>query len=322
MGAVALLLLIAAAPAWAHAPDAAGVHDVLRHFTFDPWVIAPLTVALALYAAGVTRLWRHAGVGRGISRMQAACFAAGWLSLVAALVSPLDALGSKLFSAHMVQHEALMLVSAPLMVLARPLAAWTWAFGPARRHAIGHAVQARAWAAVWGTLTDPLAAWALHALALWAWHVPSFFEAALNSEVVHACQHACFLGTALLFWWAVLGRDGRVAKGAGAAMAYLFTTMLHTGALGALLTLAPTPWYPHYAQTAMAFGLDPLEDQQLGGLVMWVPGGAAYLAAALVIMARLLAAPAPQRQRANQLCSPELVPPGTEPRAGRYSQPT
>jgi putative membrane protein len=128
---------------------------------------------------------------------------------------------------------------------------------------------------------------------LWAWHVPSLFGAALENEAVHAVQHASFLGTALLFWWAVLGRDGRVVQRTGAAMAYLFTTMLHTGALGALLTLAPTPWYPHYAATSAAFGLDPVQDQQLGGLVMWVPGSAAYLAAALFIMARLLSRPTP-----------------------------
>jgi len=296
VGAVALLLLIASAPAWAHAPDASGAHDVLRHFSFEPWVVLPLLVSAVLYVAGVVRLWRRAGIGRGIRRTQAACFAGGWLSLVIALVSPLDALGSQLFSAHMVQHETLMLVTAPLMVLARPLAAWAWAFPFEQRHRIGHAVQARWWSAVWGTITDPLAAWALHAIALWLWHVPSLFEAALQNEGVHALQHASFLGTALLFWWAVLGRDSRARS--GPALAYLFTTMLHTSALGALLTLAPTPWYPQYALTSMSFGLDPVEDQQLGGLVMWVPGAAAYVAAALAIMARLLttstkAAPVP-----------------------------
>jgi putative membrane protein len=322
MGAVALLLLIAAAPASAHAPDAAGAHDVLGHFTFEPWVVVPLALALWLYVRGVMRLWRHAGTGRGITVRQAACFAAGWLSLVVALVSPLDALGSKLFSAHMVQHEVLMLVCAPLMVLARPLAAWTWAFSRERRRHIGRAVQARWWSPVWAVLTDPLAAWSLHALALWLWHVPAFFEAALHDEAVHALQHASFLGTALVFWWAVLGRDARVLRGSGAALAYLFTTMMHTSALGALLTLAPTPWYPDYAATAMQFGLDPVEDQQLGGLVMWVPGAAAYLWATLAIAWRLLAGDGAQRQRGNQLASPWLVPPATAPRAGRYSQPT
>jgi putative membrane protein len=289
MGAVALLLLIAAPAAWAHAPDAQGAHDVLRHLSFEPWVALPMLAALFLYARGVARLWGHAGVGRGITRAQVLCFAGGWASLVVALVSPLDALGAQLFSAHMVQHEVLMLVSAPLMVLARPLAAWTWAFRFERRRRIGHAVQTRWWASVWGVLTDPLAAWGLHALALWVWHIPPLFEAALENEFVHALQHASFLGSALLFWWAVLGRDARTTRGSGAALAYLFTTMMHTSALGALLTLAPTPWYPGYATSAASFGLDPLEDQQLGGLVMWVPGAAAYLWATLAIAWRLLA---------------------------------
>src|SRR6185295_1436747 len=116
----------------------------------------------------------------------------------------------------MVQHELLMLVAAPLMVLARPLAAWTWAFGHGTRRRIGHAVQVRWWASLWGLITDPLAAWALHALALWLWHVPLLFKAALHSEALHALQHASFLATALLFWWAVIGHDARNTRASGA----------------------------------------------------------------------------------------------------------
>jgi putative membrane protein len=261
-------------------------------WSFEPWVVTPLALSAALYALGVARLWRHAGRLRGIGRRQVAAFAAGWIVLVIALVSPLDALGASLFSAHMVQHELLMVVVAPLMVLGRPLAAWAWAFSPAQRHAIGRGLRVRWWASTWARLTDPLAAWVLHALALWLWHVPRFFDAALANEGWHALQHASFLGTALLFWWAVLGRDARSRTNSGFALAYLFTTMLHTSALGALLTLAPTPWYEGYAATTALFGLGPVEDQQLGGLVMWIPGGFAYVAAGLVMVARLLARPA------------------------------
>jgi putative membrane protein len=261
-------------------------------WSFEPWVVAPLALSAALYALGVARLWRHAGGLRGIGRRQVAAFAAGWVVLVIALVSPLDALGASLFSAHMVQHELLMVVVAPLMVLGRPLAAWAWAFSPAQRQVIGRGLRVRWWASTWAWLTDPLAAWVLHALALWLWHVPRFFDAALANEGWHALQHASFLGTALLFWWAVLGRDARSRQNSGFALAYLFTTMLHTSALGALLTLAPTPWYEGYATTTALFGLGPVEDQQLGGLVMWIPGGFAYVAAGLVMVARLLARPA------------------------------
>jgi putative membrane protein len=248
----------------------------------DP-VALLLLIAAALYARGVFNLWRHAGRGRGISYRQAAYFSAGILSIALALLPPLDKLGETSFAAHMLQHEILMLVAAPLMVLARPLGAWTWAFSPRARRRVGRAVQVRGWAAVWTFITDPLAAWTLHALALWGWHVPALFDAAVANDGVHALQHASFLGTALLFWWSVIGARSRSAI--GPALASLFTTMLHTSALGALLTLAASAWYPRYA----------LDDQQLGGLIMWVPGASAYVIAALVIMARLLrpATPAP-----------------------------
>jgi putative membrane protein len=294
MGAVALLAiaLAAASPAaLAHVPEAP-LAAPLWQWSLEPWVLGLLSLSAALYALGLRRLWRHAGPRRGVSGRQAAAFAGGWLALVVALVSPLDPLGARLFSAHMLQHELLMLVAAPLLVLGRPLAAWTWAFSPAQRQTLGRWTRVRWWAATWALLTDALAAWALHALALWLWHVPQLFEAALRNNGLHVLQHASFLVTALLFWWAVLGGDPRSRSG-GFAMAYLFTTMMHTGALGALLTLAPTPWYPSYAAASGALGLDPVEDQQLGGLVMWVPGGLAYLAAGLAVVARLLARPAP-----------------------------
>jgi cytochrome c oxidase assembly factor CtaG len=187
----------------------------------------------------------------------------------------------------MVQHELLMLAAAPLLVLGRPLAAWAWALPAGARRALPASLHRHWLAAGWSALTAPLAAWALHAAALWLWHVPRWFEAALHHAPLHALQHASFLATALLFWWAVLGPEAR-SRRAGLAIVLLFTTMLHTGALGALLALAPTPWYAHYAEAAVRFGADALQDQQLGGLIMWIPGSVAYLAVALHIVAQLL----------------------------------
>jgi putative membrane protein len=173
-------------------------------------------------------------------------------------------------------------------VLGRPLATWTWALPLPQRQRVGRWFQHRAWAGLWTTLTDPLVAWALHALALWAWHIPTLFDAALRSEPLHIAQHASFLGTALFFWWAVLGHDPRGRYGPGHSAGYLFTTMMHTAALGALLSLAPTPWYAEYLPRTAALGFDPVEDQQLGGLVMWVPAGLAYVIAALAVFGRML----------------------------------
>jgi cytochrome c oxidase assembly factor CtaG len=138
-----------------------------------------------------------------------------------------------------------------------------------------------------------LGAWLLHALALWLWHLPPLFQAALHHPLLHILQHVCFFGSALGYWWSVLGRAHRPK---GSAMASLFTTMLHTSVLGALLTFAPSPWY---ASAGMrAFGLSALEDQQLGGLIMWVPGGLAYLIAGLGLLARWLAPPAARTAKA------------------------
>lgn len=248
------------------------------------WLVALLAAAALLYAIGVARLWRSAGRGRGIRMGEALRFALAWLVLVAAIASPLDGLADRLFWAHMVEHELLMTVAAPLFVLGRPLEAWAWAMPAAVLRALSSIARARPLASLWRTITEPLAAWSAQAIVLWVWHAPALFDAALESEGVHIAQHACFLGSALLLWWSVLGRGSR--RPDGASIASLFTTMIHSGALGALLTFAPHPWYSHYTGSA---SLTALEDQQLGGLVMWVPGGLSYLAAGLAIVGSWLA---------------------------------
>jgi putative membrane protein len=284
----ALILLLLPATALGHAPDAVPAAIPLWTWNTEPWLLVLLAVSAFGYLLGLRRLWASAGAGRGVAPRQAAAFALGWLALAAALVSPLDPLGHRLFSAHMVQHELLMVVAAPLLVLGRPLATWTWALSPMQRRVVGRLFQRRGWAACWSALTDPLVAWALHALALWAWHIPAAFDAALAHEPLHIAQHASFLVTALFFWWSVLGHDPRGRYGPGHSAACLFTTMMHTSALGALLSLAPTPWYAPYIPLTGALGFDPVEDQQLGGLVMWVPGALAYVIAALAVLGKML----------------------------------
>lgn len=253
---ITLLLALAADTTFAHDVGAPSpLAQIVLRWTFEPWVIASLTLSISAYAVGISRLWAHAGHGRGMSVARVSAFVVGWLFLVVALVSPLDALGSDLFSAHMLQHELLMVVVAPLMVMGRPLAVWTWTLPFEWRRRIGAAFHHPSWRMPWLWITAPLSAWLIHAAALWLWHVPAWFEAALVSNAIHTWQHACFLFSALLFWWAALGQVSRSAQ--AAALAYLFTTMLHTGALGALLALSPMVWYPHYLATNAALGLDP-----------------------------------------------------------------
>jgi putative membrane protein len=156
--------------------------------------------------------------------------------------------------------------------------------------------------ASWRWFTLPLVAFALHALALWLWHVPAAYQATLRSNLAHTAQHASFLGTALLFWWMVLhSRGARAAH--GPAIFCLFATVLHTGVLGALLTLAPTVLYPDYVPWTRAWGLTPLEDQQLGGLFMWIPGGLAYVAAGLALLADWLRESGRRAERRERLAA-------------------
>jgi putative membrane protein len=244
-------------------------------------VILPLALSLTLYVTGVVRLWRRAGVGRGISRANAACFAAGWLTLALALLSPLHELSEELFSAHMVQHMLLVALAAPLVVLGRPGGALSWGLPRSWRHRVSGVVRARPVAAAWATVTSPLVAALLHGLTLWAWHLPGPFEAALANAWLHWLEHVSFLGTGVMFWWAMLGRPARL-YGYGVSVACLFVTLLHTSLLGTLLTLSRHLWYGP-APAAAAWGLTAIEDQQLAGLIMWIPGGALYTLAALAL---------------------------------------
>ena len=285
--ALAVLTSGAAAHVAVPATEAAAGRD--PGAVLEAWLLGSLALSGTLYVAGLLRVWTRAGVGHGVRPREAAAFGLGWAALAAALASPIDAWGARLFSAHMLQHELLMVVAAPLLVLGRPFGAWLFGLPAAWRRSIGAATRRAGWRRVWRALTGPLAAWSLHAAALWGWHVPRLFDAALAAPGLHALQHLSFLFTALLFWWAVLGPQAR--RQPGAALLSLFTTMLHTAALGALLALSEVPWYAAYALTAPASGWEPLADQQLGGLIMWVPAGTGYVAAALAIAARCLRVP-------------------------------
>lgn len=292
------LATVCAAPVLAHSLEKAPADTaVLSTWSFEPWVVCCLAVSAVLYAIGLGRLWRRAGRGHGVSVRRASAFAAGWLTLVVALVTPLDPMGSVLFSAHMVQHELLMVVVAPLLVLGQPLALWAWALPQSWRRTMGRFFHHAAWRVPWLIVTGPLVAWLLHALALWLWHIPALFDAALDDSGIHAWQHLSFLLTALLFWWSVLGAVTR--KEQGVALVSLFTTMVHTGALGALLTLARAPWYAHYLATTSQFGINALEDQQLGGIIMWVPAGAVYILCGLAMATRWMEPLAKRRRTAG-----------------------
>jgi putative membrane protein len=256
-------------------------------WTFEPITLGMMTFGVAAYALGVRAAWRQGGVGASVGPWQVAAFTCGILTLVVALISPLVWLAKALFSAHMTQHEILMLVAAPLLVFGQPLLAMFWAVPARWRLPIARTVRGPVARSAWRWLTSPVTVFLLHGGVLWLWHMPLLFEWALHSEGVHAIQHSTFIGTAALFWWSMAhGRYGRAGYGVG--VLFVFLTALHSALLGALLTVAPSTWYRSYETAAAMRRVDALADQQLAGLVMWVPSGVIFVVIGLALVAAWL----------------------------------
>lgn len=270
--------IFAAASLWA---DDVASSSRTTSWTWPSYIIFPLIAIALLYAVGLMRM-RHRN-----SRLRffpVAFFVGGWLSILVALDSPIHEISEQLFWVHMTQHEILMLISAPLLVLSEPAAVFLWSLPESWRGPVASISKLRLVKHGWLAVSAPLSAWLLHAIALWAWHAPRLFVPALESDLVHAAQHISFLGSALLFWWALF--HNHAGLGYGGAILYVFTTAIHTSVLGAWLTFSPQVWYAYYASTAPQWHLTAIQDQQLGGLIMWIPAGTLLTIAALVLLGK------------------------------------
>jgi cytochrome c oxidase assembly factor CtaG/cytochrome c2 len=267
-----------------HAGAPLAPHDAWKAWSFEPGVVIPLALTVVVYVRGARESRKRSTRNEVALGREMWFFIAGFSVLALALMSPLHQIGGALFSAHMVQHELLMAIAAPLLVLGRPAVPMLWGLPGSVRKPVGKVFTTGLLRGAWRFLTLPLVAFLLHAAAIWVWHAPSLYDASVTNELVHTAQHLSFLGTALLFWWSVFhGRGNR--KSDGSAILWLFATAVHTSLLGALMTGSDSPWYAAYHDsTTMQWGLTTLADQQLGGIVMWVPGGVVYMIAALYLV--------------------------------------
>ena len=266
-------------PTLAHPGSPAAPHDLWHAWNLDPAIILGVGITAWAYRRG-----RAADRRRAARVWQARCFAGALLALMLALASPLDALSEALVSAHMVQHVLLLLVAAPLLALSAPTGTLLRAAPRAVRMAGGRWRRRLAPALhIRRALRHPVAVWLLHVGTLWFWHAAGPYEAALESHALHVLEHAGFLLTAFLFWRLVIGgrSAGQVSHGFGVLL--VFATAMQSVFLSALLTFARAPWYSGYSMTTARRQLDPLADQQLAGVIMWIPGGLVYLAAALAL---------------------------------------
>jgi cytochrome c oxidase assembly factor CtaG len=275
----AFALVLAAEPALAHTR-----HDGAAGWTLSPFLLVPLLLSLIIYLTGWLRLSRRAS-----APVRGRLFLSGWLVLALSLTSPLHEAGEQSFTMHMIEHELIMLVATLLLAASSAGAVLAWGLPKPMRTALGGSWKAPV-SVIWKRLTGPVTATVIQAVAMWGWHAPVLFDRALESSGWHIAQHASFFLSALLFWWAMLHPRGR-GSGYGVSAACLFATSLIGGALGALMSLSSSPWYADYAAMGMTgIGLDPVDDQRLAGLIMWIPGGMVHGAAALVLFYKWLKA--------------------------------
>lgn len=246
-------------------------------WNLNPWLL----LILGLFAAGY---WAATGPFQGrfpgsapVASWQRQVFGLGWLALFVALVSPLESLTSYSLTLHMVQHLLLTLVGPPLLLKGMP----GWLVRPALRLP-GLFDSAR-------FLTGPVTAFIIYNAVFGIWHVPKFYELTLNSEIIHITEHAMFFVGGILAWWPICSPlEELPAIGPGVAVIFLFLQSIPATILGAILTFAAEPLYRSYTRGPFLWGMSPLTDQQLAGLLMWVPGSLLFLAVLGVIFIRWL----------------------------------
>ena len=279
---VVALVLLAPTVALAHGAGAPApsVPGVLVAWSFDPLVIIGLALAAGAYAWAVRRVDRAHPANRQPAH-RSWLFAGGLAAIGVALLSPIEAYEGSLFSVHMVQHMLLELVAAPLLLAGGPITLALRAASPSVRRRLLAVLQSR----LVHLVSFPVIAWVLFAAVNWGWHFSVFYDQALENELLHYVQHATFLAAALLFWWPVLGVDPSPWRlPHPVRLLYLFLAMPQNSFLGVALLSASTVLYPHYVTNVRGWGPTPLEDQQMGGMLMWVGGDLVFLAGMAVVV--------------------------------------
>ena len=255
--------------------------DVLWAWSFDLLAVASIAVAGGAYLWGVRRV-NAAHPANPHQRVRTWCWFGGLTAIGLALLSPIEAYEGALFSVHMTQHMLLQLVAAPLLLAGGPITLALRASTPPLRRRLLSILQSR----IVHVISFPLVAWLLFAAANWGWHFSTLYDEALESTALHYLQHATLLATALLFWWPAIGVDPSPWRlPFPVRLLYLFLAMPQSSFLGIAIMQAPRVLYPHYLTNLRDWGLSPLEDQQLGGVIMWTVGDLAFLIGMGVVVA-------------------------------------
>jgi putative membrane protein len=282
---------------------------VMLDWSFQPWEVACVSIGALWYLLGLLRMYRRGGPAGAIGKGQEAAFLGGILAVILALMSPIDAIGEQLFSVHMLQHLLLMMAAAPLFAWSRPALVFLWALPRKGRKGMGRAWSGLGLRGSVRGLMHPITVWLLFSGAFVFWHCPRPYTWALQNDAVHAVEHLCFFVTALMFWTIVFEPDGHRRLGYGGTVVFVSTTAVLSSLPGALMVLAPAPLYPVHAEGVAAWQMTLLQDQQLAGVIMWIPAGSVYLAAVCFLFVRWIGEPTPRpvARRRHALLLPVLL---------------
>ncbi len=247
-----------------------------------------LLILAAVYSRGFARLHRQLPDRFPISRL--GLFLGGTATLFIAIASPLEELDDVLLQVHMIQHLLLMIVAPALLLAGAPLIPMVRGLPISiAKSVVGPISRSQLLRPVFHWLTEPFVCWIAFALATWGWHTPAAFQLALRSPLAHTIEHACFFGTALMFWWPVVQPWPSIARWPRWTMVpYLLMADMQNTALAAILTFAGRLLYPMYAAAPRVAGVSPLDDQVMAGVIMWVPASLFYLVPGAVILMRYL----------------------------------
>lgn len=259
-------------------------------------VLLPIFLLAALYTLGWRRLRRRTRAAHRLANgWRLAAYLVGLGFILLALISPIDVLGGQLFFMHMIQHLLLVMLAPPLLMLANPLPFLLWGLPESGRRQVGAFLSSALHREsrvrqLLRSLTGPGIVWLLYVVFLLGWHDPNLYNAALRSELVHDIEHLTFFGSAMLFWWHVVGAGPRIHKqfGRAARVAYVIAAIPPTMFTGIAIAFANQPIYSYYLSVPRLWGLDVLSDQRISGIIMWIPGSMMYIIAVLILAARWL----------------------------------
>ncbi|MCP5093927.1 MAG: cytochrome c oxidase assembly protein [Chloroflexi bacterium] len=242
----------------------------------------------------------------------------GLLFVALSLLSPIDVLGQQLFLMHMIQHLLLIMFAPPLLLVANPMPFILWGLPDKTRFVVGRFLnfllrKDAPFRNLLLSVTHPGFLWLFWVIALAGWHDPNLYNAALHYERVHDVEHLSFFLVSMLFWWNITGAGPRIHKQFGliARIVLVLAAVPPNMGLGVILAFVGQPVYSYYLSVPRLWGIDILTDQQIGGLIMWIPGSMMYLIAALILISRLLSGHG-QSARTEKKETPPAVTAGIE----------